>query len=151
AAAVPDEVAHHDHVVLGRQEDSRPWRLALGPHTFVAVSSGAGKGSVFWSFALAVAPAGRVGFVRLHGSDLKAGMEVLMGRELFTTVATDGVEAVALLEDLVEQMQTRAKQYAGNQRSHEPTPESPLHVVMVDELAALTAYNNDRELQRRAE
>lgn len=150
-SAVPVEVQSLDHVILGRQEDGRPWRLALGPHTLVAGSSGAGKGSVFWSFALALAPAVRTGSVHLHGIDLKAGMEVLMGRELFTSVATDAVEAVALLEDLVADMQERARQYAGTQRSHSATPENPLHIVMIDELAALTAYNNERELQRRAE
>lgn len=151
SSAVPDEVTPLDHVVLGKQEDGRPWHLILGPHTLVAGSSGSGKGSVFWSFALALAPAVRSGHVRLHGVDLKAGMEVLMGRGLFTSVATDGLEAVALLEDLVREMQDRARRYAGTQRSHDATPDNPLHVVMIDELAALTAYNNDRELQRRAE
>lgn len=150
-STVPNEVPSLDHATLGRQEDGRPWRLALGPHTLVAGSSGAGKGSVFWSFALALAPAVRAGSVHLHGIDLKAGMEVLMARGLFTSVATDAVEAVALLEDLVTDMQERARQYAGTQRSHSATPENPLHIVMIDELAALTAYNNERELQRRAE
>ena len=32
-----------------------------------------------------------------------------------------------------------------------PTVEEPLHVVMIDELAALTAYCPERDLQRRAE
>ncbi|MFC6695951.1 FtsK/SpoIIIE domain-containing protein [Nocardioides daphniae] len=150
-STVPDEVTALEHATLGRQEDGRPWRLALGPHTLVAGSSGAGKGSVFWSFAVALAPAVRAGSVHLHGIDLKAGMEVLMGRGLFTSVATDAVEAVALLEDLVADMQERARQYAGTQRSHCATTENPLHIVMIDELAALTAYNNERELQRRAE
>jgi len=36
-------------------------------------------------------------------------------------------------------------------RTHEPTLEEPLHVVMIDELAALTAYCPERDLQRRAE
>jgi S-DNA-T family DNA segregation ATPase FtsK/SpoIIIE len=36
-------------------------------------------------------------------------------------------------------------------RSHEATIEEPLQVVMIDELAALTAYQPERDLQRRAE
>lgn len=138
-------------VDLGRREDGKPWSLAIGPHTLVAGCSGAGKGSVFWSFAFGLAGAVKQGTVQLHGIDLKGGMEILMGRELFTTAATDGTQAAALLEELVVDMQERTQRYAGRQRSHVATLEEPLHVVMIDELAALTAYNNDRELQRRAE
>src|SRR3954464_5212963 len=48
-------------------------------------------------------------------------------------------------------MRARTAEYAGRVRSHVATIEEPLHVVMVDELAALTAYNPERDLQRRAE
>jgi S-DNA-T family DNA segregation ATPase FtsK/SpoIIIE len=78
-------------------------------------------------------------------------MEILMGRSLFTTAATDEAEAVVSLERLVGLMRERNREYAGRQRSHEPTSDQPLHVVMIDELAALTAYSSDRDLQRRAE
>lgn len=138
-------------VTLGRREDGLPWRLSIGPHTLVAGCSGAGKGSVFWSFVFALAPAVREGRVRLHGIDLKGGMEIRMGEPLFTTSATDAAEAVAVLEMLVAWMQERTRAYAGRVRSHAATVEEPLHVVMIDELAALTAYCPDRDLQRRAE
>lgn len=140
-----------DTVPLGRTERGDTWRLAVGPHTLVAGCSGSGKGSVFWSFVFALAPAVREGRVQLHGIDLKGGMEILMGDELFTTTATDEPSAVISLERLVGLMRERNKEYAGRLRSHHPTPEHPLHVVMVDELAALTAYCTDRDLQRRAE
>jgi S-DNA-T family DNA segregation ATPase FtsK/SpoIIIE len=140
-----------DRVVLGRVEDGSDWSLPVGPHTLVAGCSGAGKGSVFWSFAFGLAPAVKAGLVRLHGIDLKGGMEILMGRELFITRATDAAEAVVLLEHQVRDMQTRTRAYAGRVRTHTPTPAEPLHVVMIDELAALTAYCPERDLQRRAE
>ena len=136
---------------MGRCEDGSQWRLPVGPHTLVAGMSGAGKGSVFWSFAFGLAPGVRAGTVRLHGVDLKGGMEVLMGADLFTSRATDAAEAVGLLESLVGLMRERTRAYAGRVRSHVPTTEEPLHVVMVDELAALTAYCPERDLQRRAE
>ncbi len=136
---------------MGRSEDGSQWRLPVGPHTLVAGCSGAGKGSVFWSFAFGLAPAVRAGTVRLHGIDLKGGMEILMGADLFTHRATNAAEAVALLEQLVKDMQQRTRAYAGRVRSHTATADEPLHVVMVDELAALTAYCPDRGLQRRAE
>ena len=48
-------------------------------------------------------------------------------------------------------MQERTRAYAGRVRSHRATVAEPLHVVMIDELAALTAYCPERDLQRRAE
>jgi S-DNA-T family DNA segregation ATPase FtsK/SpoIIIE len=48
-------------------------------------------------------------------------------------------------------MNERTRRYAGRLRTHEPTLDEPLHVVMIDELAALTAYCTERDLQRRAE
>lgn len=140
-----------DSVVLGRREDGQAWRLPIGPHTLVAGCSGAGKGSVFWSLVFGLAPAVRSGRVQLHGIDLKGGMEILMGGGLFTTSATNAGEAVAVLELLVDRMRDRAREYAGLVRSHSPTVEKPLHVVLIDELAALTAYCPERDLQRRAE
>ncbi|MBA8805489.1 S-DNA-T family DNA segregation ATPase FtsK/SpoIIIE [Nocardioides ginsengisegetis] len=150
--ARPGDVASSlESVAMGRREDGRAWRLPVGPHTLIAGCSGSGKGSLFWSFAFGLAPAVRDGRVQLHGIDLKGGMEILMGRDLFTTSATSAAEAVAVLEMLVAWMQERAGQYAGRLRTHRPTADEPLHVVMIDELAALTAYCPDRDLQRRAE
>ena len=140
-----------DSVEMGRREDGLPWRLAIGPQTLVAGCSGSGKGSVFWSLAFGLAPAVRDGLVQLHGIDLKGGMEIRMGSPLFTTTATNAAEAVVALELLVGLMNERTRRYAGRLRTHEPTREEPLHVVMIDELAALTAYCPERDLQRRAE
>jgi S-DNA-T family DNA segregation ATPase FtsK/SpoIIIE len=153
SASLPDPAAARTltEIPMGLREDGSPWHLPVGPHTLVAGSSGSGKGSVFWSFAFALAPAVRTGLVRLHGIDLKGGMEVLMGRELFSTQATNATEAVAVLESLVSRMQARTAAYAGRVRLHKPTADESLHVVMIDELAALTAYCPHRDLQRRAE
>lgn len=150
-SASPSAVTSLDSVVMGRCEDGSPWCLSLGPQTLVAGCSGSGKGSVFWSFAFALAPAVRDGRVQLHGIDLKGGMEIRMGEALFTTVATNAAEAVVVLELLVGWMQERTLRYAGRMRTHTPTEDEPLHVVMIDELAALTAYCPERDLQRRAE
>jgi S-DNA-T family DNA segregation ATPase FtsK/SpoIIIE len=140
-----------DRVLMGRHEDGQPWYLPVGPHTLVAGCSGSGKGSLFWSFAFGLAPAVKAGQVQLHGIDLKGGMEILMGDQIFTQHATTAAEAVVVLERLVGQMRERTRRYAGLVRSHALTVEEPLHVVMIDELAALTAYCPERDLQRRAE
>ncbi len=46
-------------------------------------------------------------------------------------------------------MQARAARFAGRQRDHTPTPEFPFVVVLVDEVAFLTAYQADRKLRER--
>lgn len=149
--ARPGESVELSSIEMGRREDGQPWRLAIGPQTLVAGCSGSGKGSVFWSLAFGLAPAVRDGRIQLHGIDLKGGMEIRMGAELFTTTATSAAEAVVSLEMLVGLMHERTQRYAGQVRTHQATVDEPLHVVMIDELAALTAYCPDRDLQRRAE
>ena len=150
-ASMPRPTTDLTQVPMGRSENGDPWMLPIGPHTLVAGMSGSGKGSVFWSFALGLANGVRGNVVQLHGVDLKGGMEVFIGERLFATRATDAAEAVALLERVVALMRARTRKYAGSVRMHTPSAAEPLHVVMIDELAALTAYCPERELQRRAE
>lgn len=73
-----------------------------------------------------------------------------MGRDLLTRFADDAPRSVALLEAAVEQMQQRARELAGVTRQHTATVESPTVIVLIDELAALTAYETEREMLRRA-
>ena len=44
-------------------------------------------------------------------------------------------------------MQDRARRFAGRQRDHTPTIADPFTVVLVDEVAFLTAYQPDRKLK----
>ncbi len=53
------------------------------------------------------------------------------------------------LEADVQAMQQRATRYAGRQREHTPTADEPFVVVVVDEVAFLTAYQPDRKLRER--
>lgn len=55
-----------------------------------------------------------------------------------------------MLEEAVAQMQARARDLAGTTRQREASTEAPLVIVLIDELAALTAYESARDLQRRA-
>jgi len=137
-------------IPMGVESTGRPWSVRLGPHTLVAGSSGSGKASMIWSLLIGLAPAIRSNLVQVHGIDLKGGMELTMGRKLLTSYATDPAEAVQLLEDVAAQMKRRAGDLAGKSRQHIATIDSPHVLVVIDELAALTAYLSDRELQRRA-
>ena len=54
-----------------------------------------------------------------------------------------------MLDQAVADMQDRARRLAGRQRDHTPTIEDPFTVVLVDEVAFLTAYQPDRKLKER--
>jgi S-DNA-T family DNA segregation ATPase FtsK/SpoIIIE len=143
-AVVPIPLGHDltvDTVTLGRRQDGTAWALQVrGRHTLVVGCSGSGKGSMLWGVCGGLAPAVRADLVRLWGVDLKRGVEVMMGRALFTTVAITPTEATATLCRLLQVVEERGRSMAGVSRLHTPRPGDPLHVLVIDELAALTAY-----------
>lgn len=150
ALPAPDELPALDAVEVGWTEDEDRWRLPL-ISTLVAGCTGAGKASVMWSAIVALAPAIRSGLVEVHGIDLKGGMELTMGRRLFTRMATTPAQAVEVLEDVAARLEIRALALAGVVRDHRPTVAEPLVLVVIDELASLIAYSTDRDLTKRAE
>jgi len=147
-ALVPEWVGS---VVLGRTEDGDPWRIDLDISCLTAGCSGAGKGSVMWSLLLGLLPQIRAGLVEVHGIDLKGGMELGLGRNLFARYADDPVQAVILLEDAVAACEERARWMAGQSRQHVATVAEPWVLIVIDELASLVAYLPDRDLLKRAE
>lgn len=147
----PKGPVSYDVVPLGLDEDGRIWGLPLGVSTLTAGATGAGKGSVLWSFVINQGPRIALGDLQLWGIDLKGGMELSMGLPMFTRCATDPAEAVVMLEEAAKACRARAKEMAGRERKHTPSVESPTIAVLIDELADLVAYNGDRDLMRRAE
>lgn len=137
-------------VLMGVTESGAEWRMPIGPHTLVAGSSGSGKASLVWGLLLGLAQPIHQGLVEVWGIDRKGGMELAMGRDLLTRFADDAAHSVVLLEEAVEQMQARARSLAGRTRQHTASIDSPTVIVLIDELAALTAYETDRDMLRRA-
>lgn len=150
ALAVPD-VADLAAVAVGLQEDGEPWRLrVLGTHLLIAGATGSGKGSVLWSLLRGLAPEIRTGRVAVWAIDPKGGMELGPGRALFARFCGDEFAAMAdLLDEAVAVMQDRARRLSGVTRLHEPTVREPLILVVVDEVATLSAYLPDRKLRDR--
>jgi DNA segregation ATPase FtsK/SpoIIIE, S-DNA-T family len=148
----PDTPPNLAAVPVGIREDGRPLTLPLlGSHLLVAGETGAGKGSVLWSLICGIAPAVSSGLARLWVIDPKGGMELTAGAPLFDRFAHGSLpEYVTLLEEAVAGMRSRAARLRGVTRKLEPTPEEPLVVIVVDELASLTAYVEDPVLRRRA-
>ncbi|MGV0482424.1 FtsK/SpoIIIE domain-containing protein [Mycobacterium kansasii] len=149
-AAPPTSVATA-RVTLGRRENGSGWTLPLsGRHTLTVGCSGAGKGSVFWGIAGGLGPAVAAGTVRLVGIDLKYGIELSVGSDLFSKIAiteADAVETLAALEKLMDQ---RGHNMAGHSRQHSASRDTPLVVLLIDELAGLTNYLSDPAMCKTA-
>lgn len=152
-------------VPVGLCEDGTPYRLrVLGTHVLVVGATGSGKGSVIWSTLHALAPLIRDGLVSVWCLDPKGGMELAPGRGMFarfvygdpdepSALGEAGsayeLEFAAVLEDAVAVMRRRQAALRGRTRLHTPTVDEPLVLVVVDEIASLTAYVVDREAKRR--
>jgi DNA segregation ATPase FtsK/SpoIIIE, S-DNA-T family len=137
---------------IGRCEDGSLFCIRLaGTHLLIAGATGAGKGSYLWGLIRAMLPLLAAGLVQVWACDPKL-MELAFGRALFDRhgrYAADPADIADLLDKAVTGMQARAARFAGKQRDHTPTREFPFVVVLVDEIAFLTAYQADRKLKDR--
>jgi S-DNA-T family DNA segregation ATPase FtsK/SpoIIIE len=139
-------------LAVGRREDGQVWLVRVhGTHVLIAGATGAGKASLLWSIVRALLPAMVAGLVQVWAADPKL-MELAYGQAIFDRYGRYAAtpEAIAtMLEDAVDGMQRRAAMFAGKHREHTPTPEHPFIVIVVDEVAFLTAYLSDRALRDR--
>lgn len=135
------------HVWSGRTDYGTDWHQSLvGSHTLTAGATGAGKGAQMWCPLVSIAPAIRDGLVRVSGIDPK-GMELAYGRGIFARYAVTGKDALALLDDVIAEMETRKEEFAGRRRSVPISTEFPLEIVEFDEIGALIRYIGDRKLR----
>jgi S-DNA-T family DNA segregation ATPase FtsK/SpoIIIE len=137
---------------VGRREDGTVWLLRLhGTHLLITGATGAGKGSLLWNIVRALLPALLEGTARIWAADPKL-MELAFGRLIFDKhgrYAADPEDIAVMLEAAVAEMQATAKAFAGKHREHQPTREHPFTVIIVDEVAFLTAYHPDKALRDR--
>ena len=140
-------------VRVGITEMRTWWQLpVVGQHILIAGATGAGQGSVLWSLIAGLAPQVATGRVRLWVIDPKGGMELGAGAPMFSVFCHHtGQPTVELLRGLVGLMQARANRLRGHTRLHAPSTTEPLIVVIIDEIAALTAYVSDRKLRTETE
>ncbi len=145
--AVPEFTA----LPVGRQEDGDGYGLRLfGTQVLVVGATGSGKGSVIWSVVRSLAAGTTSGLVQLWGLDPKGGMELGIGAPMFARFACRDYPAMCeLIEDAAALARNRARNLHGRTRQHVPTPDEPLIVLVIDELANLTAYLTDRQLKDR--
>jgi S-DNA-T family DNA segregation ATPase FtsK/SpoIIIE len=136
---------------VARTEDGDAYGLRLfGTQVLVVGATGAGKGSVIWSFLRSVAAGIQTGLVHVWAFDPKGGMELGAGERLFTRFACEDYKAMAdMLDEALATARRRAARLRGLTRQHIPTLAEPLIVIVIDELAALTAYLTERQLKDR--
>jgi DNA segregation ATPase FtsK/SpoIIIE, S-DNA-T family len=148
ALPYPESPAVHA-VEIGLDDTGHRFELKVhGTHVLIAGATGAGKGSWLWSIVRALLPAVAEGLTELWALDPKR-MELSYGRALFHRYASSPEDCAALLERAVEVLQERADRYAAVRRDHEPTLRDPFVLLVVDEVAFLTAYQPDRGLRAR--
>lgn len=138
---------------VGLTEYGEPWRLRLpGSHLLITGVTGSGKSGLVHSMLRQLASAIRAGLVQVWAIDPKGGMELGPASALFARFADDDYESmVTVLEDAAALMRERSARLKGVTRQLVPTVDDPLIVVVVDEVANLTAYMPERDLKRRAE
>ena len=136
---------------IGDTEYGVPFLLrVLGVHLLVAGASGAGKGSWMWGPLRALGALIRDGLVRIRMIDLKGGAETERGAPLFYRYATTPGEAVRLLEEYRDDLVARqALMRERKVRRCHVSWETPFELLVIDELAMLTAYG-PREVTRAA-
>lgn len=151
APAIPSTAEAVDLAALPIGEDEYGHAFTLpvpGRHIAVAGASGSGKGSLIWSPLRAMGPAIRDGLVRVHVIDLKGGAETRRGLPLFHRHATTAAEAIALLGDVRDEMKARQAHMADHGlRRLDVSPATPLDVVIIDEMAMLTAYGERADVR----
>lgn len=122
----------------------------LGAHLLIAGETGSGKGSVIWGLVRSTTPARETGHVQMWGIDPKGGMELGMASHVWNRLVCTDEQAADLLEEAVVLMRARATSLASRARLHTPTSDQPLIIIVIDELAQLTAYA-ERETRTRIE
>lgn len=149
----PGAAVNLSAIGVGMTENHRVWKVPiLGHNVLVAGAPGAGKGSVLWSLIAGLAPDVKSGRVRLCVIDPKGGMELGAGTPMFSFFSHDASErTLELLRALVTLMHERANRLRGHTRLHTPTTADPLFVIIIDEIAALTAYVTDRKVRAEIE
>ncbi|WP_420118587.1 cell division protein FtsK [Micromonospora sp.] len=138
-------------VYLGETEHGTDWVAPLlGQHWLVGGASGSGKNSVTSMALRACAPLIRDGLVRLHVVNPK-GTELNALQPVSYRYAETDADIVEVIQGFWATMQGRKRTLAEQgRRTFTMSRETPLDVLVLDELGAVTGYG-DRSLTKGAQ
>ncbi|MFD1047488.1 FtsK/SpoIIIE domain-containing protein, partial [Kibdelosporangium lantanae] len=120
----------------------------VNDHVFIAGATGAGKNSIPAAMLRAIAPLIRDGLVRLWIADPKQN-EFAWARPIAYRYASDGDDSELSISELItefrDEMAARQAELA-RQRKRKCTPstQTPLDLLILDEMGAIMAYSTDR-------
>ncbi|WP_233150005.1 FtsK/SpoIIIE domain-containing protein [Kineosporia sp. A_224] len=138
-------------VPVGVTEAGHVARLKVrGAHLLVAGTTGSGKSGLLWALMWALAPSVRAGLVEVFALDPKR-MELVAladGPHPLGVVVKDADVMAAFLEAQVRDLDTRCTDLEGHTRTHTPTIRQPHRLIVVDELASITALADKRDRER---
>lgn len=138
-------------IVLGVDEYGEPWRESvLGNHFLVVGASRSGKNSITWAALWGLAPLIREGIVRVWMCDPKQ-TELAIGKDLAYRYGS-GVAASAevVREFLADQQAMQKRLQEEGLRKFTPSVETPLNLLVADEIGAMLAYGSGDEKNDRA-
>lgn len=145
-----EELALLRAVPMARCIEGNVWKMPVeGQHILIAAATGCGKGSWIWSLVFGLLPAWQAGLVEFWGVDPKVN-ELAMGPDFWTRYADTDEDSVVLLEEAVNVMHERGKAMQGIRRKFVPSLATPLIVLVIDEIAYLSALLPDKKLRERA-
>lgn len=153
----PDIPASADEVDLsrleiGEDEFGEPMTVSVtgSSHLLGVGATGTGKGSLMAGLLRQMGPAIRDGWVRLRVIDLKGGIETEATKDLYYRRATTVTDALELLTEARDDMRaSQARLRKEKLRRATVGPDWPQDVIIIDEIAMLTAYA-DRHSVREA-
>ncbi|WP_134661668.1 MULTISPECIES: FtsK/SpoIIIE domain-containing protein [unclassified Amycolatopsis] len=145
APDMPEESGAVDpgDIYVGDTEYGTDWRLSvLGKHTFIAGATGAGKNSIPLSLLRGLAPLIRDGLVRLWICDPKQ-MEFRKLQGVAHRYEHDEAACAELVREFIEDLRRVQRDFAATgKRKITMSRETPLNLLIVDEIGALLAYGD---------
>lgn len=137
---------------IGDDEYGHPMTISIvnGSHPLGVGATGSGKGGILYGTLRQCGPLIRDGQVRVWMIDLKGGTETELARPLFYRHATTITDALAILTEARDRMKDDQQRMRGQGlRRQTVSLATPLDLIMIDEMAMLTAYG-DRSQVREA-
>jgi len=135
-------------VLVGVTESGGPWTLALTPgrHLLVSGSTGSGKSGLLWALVWDLADLIRDGWVTVTAFDPKFIELRALQTSGLGVVHTHVPSMPDQLEALVEELDERCQRMTT--RTHLPSRAEPVRLVVIDELATLTALAETKNRRR---
>lgn len=140
-----------DAVPVGVTETGTLARVRVrGVHLMIAGTTGSGKSGLLWALLWSLARLIRAGYVEVFACDPKRIELAALadGPSPLGVVVKDADVMAAFLEAQVRDLDARCAELEGHTRKHTPTRAMPQRLVVVDELATLTALATRKDRER---